>query len=67
MFVDEIRVDITNNLKEMIFLDYLTLRSILLLNKIIQQKCENIKSRCWIIIIIIGYVLNNFITHMTTS
>jgi hypothetical protein len=42
MFVYEINVNITNNLKEIIFLDYLTLRSILLLNKIIQQMCVKI-------------------------
>jgi hypothetical protein len=33
MFVDEINVDIKNNLKELFFVDYLILRSILLLKK----------------------------------
>jgi hypothetical protein len=47
MFVDEINVDLTNNVKEIIFwLSYFKFNFIIKQNNS-TKVCENIKLRCW--------------------
>jgi hypothetical protein len=50
------------------FANYLTLRSVSSLTNPQNSEmkfCENMELTCWIVLIIIGYILNNFTTHIT--